>query len=180
MAIILDTNCFSHVFCPKDVRHAEFRPVLEWVIKGNGFFVYGGKKYLHELKKAGRFIYIFSLLKELGKAIEIDPKKIDNYQERVMQKEKDPDFDDPHLPAIVAVSHCRLICSTDERSIKFVMRRDFYPKKFGLPKFYKGIANKSLLKDVNIPKQLHQKKKKIGKKQAEKFMEKLGVNIESK
>lgn len=173
MAIILDTNCFSHVFCPKDIRHAEFRPVLEWVIKGNGFFVYGGTKYLKELKRTKSFILIFRLLRDLGKAVVIDQEKIDNYQKSVEQKEQDPDFDDPHLPAIVAVSHCKLICSTDCRSIRFVTRKDFYPKGFPLPKYYTGIANKKLLKDTNIPKQLLQFKNKMGKKKAEKYLAKL-------
>lgn len=180
MAIILDTNCFSHVFCPKDARHEEFRPVLEWVIKGKGFFVYGGKKYLDELKRAKSFLLIFRLLRDIGKAVEINQEKIDNYQKTVEQKEQDPDFDDPHLPAIVAVSRCRLICSTDDRSIRFVTRKEFYPKGFAVPKYYKGIANINLLKDANIPKELHHKKKKIRKEQADKFMAILEANSAKK
>lgn len=180
MAVILDTNCFSHVFCPKDVRHEEFRPVLEWVINGKGFFVYGGTKYLQELKRTKRFILIFRLLRDLGKAVEVDQEKIDNYQRFVEKKEQDPDFDDPHLPAIVAVSHCRLICSTDERSIRFVTRKDFYPKGFSLPKYYKGNSNINLLKDANIPKQLLQHKKKIKKVQAERFLAILDANSAKK
>lgn len=178
MAIILDTNCFSHVFCSSDKRHADFRPVLEWVIKGNGFFVYGGTKYQKELKKCRKYLTIFRLLKEMGKVVLIDNNKIDAYQKTVEDKETDPDFDDPHLPAIVAVSHCKLLCSTDERSIRFVTRKDFYPKRFPIPKYYTGIAFKYLLIDRNIPKQLHQHKKKIGKKQAELFLSKLKVVIE--
>lgn len=180
MAIILDTNCFSHVFCPNDARHEDFQPVLEWVIKGKGFFVYGGKKYLDELKRAKSFLLIFRLLRDIGKAVEIDQEKIDNYQKSVEQKEQDPDFDDPHLPAIVAVSHCRLICSMDERSIRFVTRKDLYPKGFHLPKYYTGIANISLLKDANIPKQLLQHKKKIKKVQAERFMAIIDANSAKK
>lgn len=60
-----------------------------------------------------------------------------------------------------------------ERSIRFVTRKDFYPKRFPIPKYYTGIAHKKLLKDRNIPIQLNQYKKKIGKKQAESFLSKL-------
>lgn len=170
MSIILDTNCFSHVFRPNDKRHTEFRPVLEWIIRGTGFLVYGGTKYLDELKKAGSYVCLFRLLKEIGKVIEVDCSKVNEYQNKVMEIESDPDFDDPHLPAIVAVSHCKLICSADERSIKFVTRRDFYPKRFSVPKYYTGIANKPLLKETNIPKDLKKYKKKLKKEQAEKLL----------
>ena len=170
MAIILDTNCFSHVFSPKDSKHAEFRPVLEWVIKDKGFFVYGGSKYKKELGKCTKYLRFFRLLKEVGKVIEFDQEKIDNYQNIVERKEHNPDFDDPHLPARVVVSHCELICSRDGRSIRFVTRKDLYPKRFVLPKYYKGLENKSLLKETSIPNQLHQYKKKLRKKQVQRIM----------
>ena len=59
-------------------------------------------------------------------------------------------------------------------------RKDFYPKGFTLPKYYTGIANISLLKDANIPKQLLQNKKKIKKVQAERFMAILDANSAKK
>lgn len=39
-----------------------------------------------------------------------------------------------------------------------------------LPKYYKGLDNKSLLKETNIPNQLHQYKKKLRKEQVQRMM----------
>jgi hypothetical protein len=47
--MVVDANVFSSVFKPDTLGHPEFKPVLDWVISGPGFLVYGGSKYDVEL-----------------------------------------------------------------------------------------------------------------------------------
>lgn len=156
MAIILDTNCFSHVFNPQDKEHGSFSPVLNWIIYGNGFFVYGGTKYLNELKKCKRYHKIFRLLKDMNKVIHFKnkDKKIDEITDKLNQQYGNEDFDDPHLPAIVLVTKCKLICSTDVRSMPYVRNSKMYPKNFGVPMYYTCEKDQDLLIDKNIDKRL--------------------------
>lgn len=164
MAIIIDTNCLSKVFCSTNKAHKDFEPVFRWIIEGNGFVVYGGSKYFAELKKIGKFIKLFTYLSTLGKAVRFCNKQIDELQQKYEAMISDSDFDDPHLPAIVCVSKCRIICSCDKRSIPFVANKDLYPKRFRIPKYYTGLKDKGLLIDSNIDRRLANKKNKLSKK----------------
>lgn len=68
-----------------------------------------------------------------------------------MKKEiTDKDFDDPHLPAIVIVSKCKVICSCDTRSVKFVTLPQLYPKGIDVPKYYTSKRNIDLLSDKYV------------------------------
>ena len=165
MSIILDTNCFSRVFCRKDKEHREFKPVLDWIIYGSGFLVYGGSKYKKELETSGRFKKFFRLLKDYKKAIHFPDLEIDCYQKSYEAKIIDKDFDDPHLPAIVIVSKCRLICTRDLRSQPFVTSSDNYPKKFHTPQYYTGLKDVNLLCDANIDKRLLKHRRMLNKKE---------------
>ncbi|MBP5229333.1 MAG: hypothetical protein J6Z32_04220 [Bacteroidales bacterium] len=165
MAIIVDTNCFSRVFCGNNKEHSEFKPVLDWILNGSGFLVYGGKKYKRELQKAGKFIKFFLLLKDYKKAIPYSDEQIDFYQSIFEAKIKDKDFDDPHLPAIVVVSKCRLICTKDTRSQHIVTSPTIYPKKFHVPRYYTGLKDIGLLNDTNIDKRLLKNKHHLSKKE---------------
>lgn len=62
MCIIVDTNTFGPVFDSNNEKHAEFKPVLDWVLHGKGKFVIGGSKYMAELKKAKKFLKVFGVL----------------------------------------------------------------------------------------------------------------------
>lgn len=165
MAIIVDTNCFSRVFCRNNKEHNEFAPVLEWVLDGNGFLVYGGSKYKQELRKCMKFMHFFNMLKKAGKAFAFDDNYIDYLQAKNEQIIKHPDFDDPHLPAIVYVSKCRLICSKDTSSAYFVTDPILYPKGFHVPQYYSGKRDKHLLNDGNIDKRLLKYKTHLTRKQ---------------
>lgn len=167
MAIIVDTNCFSRVFCRNNKEHEEFAPVLEWILNGKGFLVYGGSKYKQELKKCKRYLHFFNMLKSAKKAFAFDDDAIDKLQLKYEKLIDDPDFDDPHLPALVRVSKCRLICSTDLRSIPFVTNPDFYPKRFHVPQFYCGKKNESLLTDDNIDDRLLKYRIRLNKSKRE-------------
>lgn len=154
MAIIVDTNCFSRVFCRKNQEHVEFAPVLEWVLYGNGFLVYGGSKYKNELRNCMKYMHFFNLLKTAKKAFPFDDGDIDRLQAKYEQIIVNPDFDDPHLPAIVLVSKCRLICSKDFRSVRFVTDPALYPKHFRVPQYYSGKKDIGLLTDDHIDHRL--------------------------
>lgn len=176
MAIIVDTNCFSRVFCRDNKEHGEFAPVLEWIIRGNGFLVYGGSKYKQELKDAMKFMRFFNLLKAAKKAVSFDDDTIDKLQTKYEQLINDPDFDDPHLPAIVLVSKCRLICTKDRRSYRFVTSPGMYPKRFHVPMYYSGLQDVGKLTDKNIPKCLMIHRSRLNKNQKEiicRFLEQL-------
>ena len=154
MAIIIDTNCFARVFCRNNKEHADFAPVLDWILCGNGFLVYGGTKYMNELKACKKYWHFLRLLRDAKKVYLCDCKRVDEMQARYEQMIDDPDFDDPHLPAIVLVSKCRLICSRDFRSVPFVTSRDMYPKRFHLPHYYSSAKDAWMLTDANIDPRL--------------------------
>ena len=176
MAIIVDTNCFARVFCRNNKEHEEFAPVLDWILRGNGILVYGGSKYKRELREAMKFLRFFNLLKSAKKAIPFEDAPIDKIQARYEQRYKDPDFDDPHLPAIVLVTKCRLICTKDRRSYRFVTSPNLYPKRFHVPIYYSGLQDQTKLTDKNIPKSLKKHCCKLNRKQRDalyQFIEKL-------
>ena len=154
MAIIVDTNCFARVFCRSNKEHSEFAPVLDWILCGNGFLVYGGTKYLQELKECKKYWHFLRMLRDIKKVYVCDCDKVDDLQAKYEKMYDDPDFDDPHLPAIVRVTKCRLICSKDYRSIPFVTSRELYPKRFHLPHFYSSARDTWLLTDAFIDTRL--------------------------
>lgn len=167
MAIIIDTNCFSRVFCRKNKEHEDFAPVLEWVLHGHGFLVYGGSKYKQELRDCMKFMHFFNMLKTARKAFTFDDDEIDKLQAEYEKMIQHPDFDDPHLPAIVRVSKCRLICSRDFRSVPFVTDPALYPKRFHVPQYYSSKRDAWLLTDDNIDKRLLSYRTQISKQQKE-------------
>lgn len=143
--VILDTNCFSHVFNKKDARWEEFSDFFDWLIYRNGYLVYGGSHYMEELGKT-RFLRIFNLLRLSNKVRLCDSLSIDREEARIKSLVPDEDFDDPHLPAIVIVSRCEVICTLDSRSFRYLKRRDIYPTDIKRPRFYTGKRCNGLLK----------------------------------
>lgn len=177
MCVIVDTNTFGPVFDPANEKHAEFKLVLDWVLHGKGKFVIGGSKYMGELRKARRYSRIISILKVFkDKIIKLDDAAVDKEQKRIEGVEVDPDFDDPHLPAMVIVSKCQVICSVDNRSVRFVTNPKFYPDNFVIPKFFTGSRNKDLLSDKYIDKK-YKPLNKIPKKEAENIEEKISSSL---
>lgn len=150
MAIIIDSNCIANVFSKTSAKHLDFKPVLEWILFGKGLMIYGGSQYRKEIAKTSKYLPIIRLLKEVGKAKEGCQKEIDEYQRKVEELRDDKDFDDPHLPAIVFVTKCKLICSEDKRSIPFVTDKKYYPNGFSTPVYYTSAKNKGLLTDKYI------------------------------
>ena len=124
MCIILDINILSSVFSQAAMKHREFEPVLKWITEGHGRVVYGGTKYKKELGKTP-YLKIFSLLNIYNRAIPLNDEEVDKEQQYVESLENDPDFDDPHIIAMVRVSGCKLLCSNDTRSIRFIRDKKF-------------------------------------------------------
>jgi len=154
MAIILDTNCFANVFSKNTAKHEEYKPVLDWVVKGKGLFVYGGTQYIEELRTCAKYLPLFRELRLVGKVLVLDKEKVDQRQEVIAEQIPDDEFDDKHLSAIVIESKCKLICSDDKRSIKYVTNPALYPKGITKPKYYTGSKNAKMLCDKNIDKSL--------------------------
>lgn len=154
MPIIIDANCLANVFVVSSKNHAEFKPVLDWIINGKGMLVYGGTQYIEELKKTPKFIKIFNLLNQQKKVFRGDDKIIDEIADELLESVNDEDFDDPHLIAIVRETKCKIICSEDTRSLKFVKNPAYYPKGVDVPVYYTGSGNKDLLDDKYVDESL--------------------------
>ncbi|WP_338375018.1 hypothetical protein [uncultured Flavobacterium sp.] len=154
MAIIIDANCVANVFSKSSAKHLDFKPVLEWILLGKGIMIFGGSQYRKEMAKTSKYLPIIRLLKDVGKAVEGCQNDIDEYQKKVENLRDNEDFDDPHLPAIVVITKCRLICSEDTRSIPFVTDRKYYPNNFTIPAYYTSAKNKNLLTDKYVDNSL--------------------------
>lgn len=154
MAIIIDANCIANVFSKKSAKHEDFKPVLNWILLGKGIMIYGGTQYKKELKKTSKYLPIIRLLKDVGKVIEGSKEEIDKYQRKVEDLRDNQDFDDPHLPAIVVVTKCKIICSEDTRSISYVQNSKYYPKGFSPPVYYTSGKNKNILTDKYVDQSL--------------------------
>lgn len=180
MCVIVDTNTLGPVFEAKNVKHAEFSPVLEWVLHGKGKFVIGGSKYMKELGKARRFLKLFATLAKYKteKIVRLTDADVDKEQGRIEKIITDPDFDDPHLPAMVIVSKCQIICSVDTRSVRFVTDCQLYPKGVKVPCYYTGIRNKNLLCDKYVDDR-YKPLPKISKTQADQIEEHLDKMLEN-
>ena len=150
MCIVIDINTFASVFNPISQKHNQFKPVLEWIVCGNGKIVYGGAKYKNELKKVTKYHRILRLLKDVSKVIEINEQSVNITQERVADCLSHPDFNDQHIIAIIIESGCKLICSEDKKAHPFFKQKDLYPKHIDCPKIYSNSSHTKLLCDKNI------------------------------
>ena len=150
MCIVIDTNTFASVFDPSSEKHSEFKPVLEWIVFGNGKIVYGGSKYKQELREARKYLSFFLELSKARKTKEINDAEVDEKQKEIERIVNDKKFNDPQIVAIIVVSGCKLICSEDKSAYPFFKRKDLYPKHITRPKIYSKASNADLLSDNNI------------------------------
>lgn len=150
MCIVVDLNSLPNVFCPDSKKHADFKPVHDWIIHGKGYAVYGGTKYKVELGKSYRYLKLFRQLKETRRAIEVRQDAVDARESELLSTTKGKGCDDQHIIAILCVSGCLLLCSEDKRSFKFVKNRCYYGKGRPKPRIYQSPKHKFLLCDENI------------------------------
>lgn len=148
MCIIVDTNVLANVFKQSSANYSHFKPVRDWVIEGKGKIVFGGTKYIEEIKKD--YLKFFVQLKKAGKAVFIPSNKVDAEQLIVEGMIVHPDFDDPHLVALLRVSGCKLICSLDARAFPYFQHSLFFTPAANRPRIYSSLSNSSLLCDRYI------------------------------
>lgn len=154
MCMIIDANVFPCVFSPNNAKHSKFKPVLEWLIFGKAKMILGGKLFREEiLQKQKSFTPLLLELNKLNKIHMLDNDLIDNKEQEIKSKENDPDFDDPHIIALAIESRCKLICSDDARSFKFIHKIKTYDNNSIEPSIYTTISHAphtELLCDSNI------------------------------
>lgn len=150
MCIIIDTNTFASVFDSNSEEHVEFSPVLNWIRNGKGKIVFGGTTYRNELRRAKKYLRIINELKKARKIVEVCNDEVDREQRRIESLITHRDFDDPHLVAIVSVSKCKLICSSDKRAYPFIKNGSLYPSVGMRPRIYSRSNNSNLLCDHYI------------------------------
>ncbi len=148
MCIVIDTNTLASVFKRDSANHQEFKPVLDWIITGKGKIVFGGSKYISELK--GNYLSLFTQFKKAGKAINISSDIIDAEEANVTNQISHPDFDDQHLVSLLKVSGCKLICSLDSRAYPYFRHQLFFNPAANRPRIYCSSGNASLLCDRHI------------------------------
>ena len=169
MCIIVDSCALPKVFRSSDKEHKKFQAVCDWIVHGEGTLVYGGSKFIDELTLDHRwFVRFLRLLQDQGKATCADKRKVDARQAKVQAMVTDPDFDDPHLIALVGVTGCKLVATSDKRAEKFLLDRSLYPKGINTPSIFKDSSkHTSLLTTQNVGKCCHPRKKlnKVAKNQ---------------
>ncbi len=152
MCIIIDVNVIPSVFLPETKNHSEFKPVHDWFFGPNGKIIFGGSKYKAELSAMRSYQSLFVSYAKINKVAYLKDEIVDEIQEKVESKIDDPDFDDPHIIAIVTASKCGIVCSNDKRSYQFIKNPDFYPKGVQVPRIYSNASNKDLLNNKELTK----------------------------
>jgi hypothetical protein len=146
MCIVVDINTLAPVFSETCDKHAEFRPVKEWIDGGRGVLVFGGTEYKRELARTFRYMRLVRQMKDAGKAVAIRDDVVDAIEIDVRTKTRGQRCDDQHIIALLGASRCPLFCSDDLRSYNYVKQRSLYPA--GMPKvrIYSSSKNSRMLK----------------------------------
>jgi hypothetical protein len=143
--IVIDINTLSAVFDASNHLHAEFEPVLAWILGGKGKMVYGGKRYRQELARVGKLRRLLVELQTASKIVPLDDREVDRTEAHVKAKVSYKTFDDAYIIAIVIVGRCPFVCTNDKRSHRFITMKTLYPKGFCRPKIYSGLRTRALL-----------------------------------
>ncbi|MCX3266565.1 hypothetical protein [Pedobacter agri] len=150
MCIVVDTNNLVRVFNPKNTDHDQFEPVFNWIIRGSGKLVIGGSTFEQEIILNKWFLPFLGELSRRGKVLRIPSDKVDELRDKIIEEtEQHRDFDDQHIVSLLALSGCKLICSSDSRAYPFFVKSDYYNSGHK-PKIYSSSRNRDLLVDSNI------------------------------
>lgn len=152
MCIVIDMNTLPSVFKKETSDHGEFAHVLKWILTVKGTsVVYGGTKYIGELKRMPKYLKILDELAKMGKVKQIDRERVDQEQMKVQEIITHRNFDDLHIVAIHRASGCRLFCTNDTRSHGFILNKKLYPgREYRRPSIYSNHKNHDLLRNENI------------------------------
>ena len=146
MCIIIDSCTIPDFF---DSSNADYEPIRKWIYTKNGKMVVGGTKYSSELRKLSKYLRLIAELSRQGRVVTIDRDSVDNAQREIKIIEPKSDFNDPHIVALVEVSGCRIVCTLDNKSDKYLKDNRFY-RKAKKPSIYKNASHSHLLCDKNI------------------------------
>lgn len=154
MCVVIDANTLSCVFKSSNTSHKDFIPILKWILFGKAKLSLGGKLFTEEIAiKQSSFMNFIKELKRFDKIHFFDNSVVDEKMEEVKGNIDDPDFDDPHIIALLIVSKATILCSNDQRLFKFVPQVKKLSNGALDPKIYTSIGHKpqcGLLCDENI------------------------------
>lgn len=126
MCLVIDTCCLVKVFDPRNKQHDNFVPVWEWINHGRGRMIYGGTKYLAELRRVTTVLRLITELSRRGRVKILSRAGVDTIAQEVKEQVDDGNFDDEHLVAIVIVSRCHVVCTDDRRAMPYLKRKELY------------------------------------------------------
>lgn len=151
MCVVVDTCHLVNVFDVQNRDHAHFVPVFEWVTVGKGWMVYGGSKYISELRKLVRLLPLISELERARRVVNVGNEDVDRIARKLKGDYRDPKFDDEHIVAIVIVSGCRVVCTSDDVAIAYLKNPHlFRAYRAKRPKIYSSLRNRDLCCDKNL------------------------------
>jgi hypothetical protein len=153
--MLIDANLITVVFNKNNERYTLYKPVLEWFVMGRAKIVIGGGRYYRiEIKeRLASYVPILVELSRLNKTHWFPDEAVDELTTHIKNLETMPDFDDPHIVALLCISKAKIFCSEDERSFQFVKDKRFYPRGQETPKILSlktHEASLELLRDENI------------------------------
>lgn len=154
MCLVIDINVIGSVLNPKAEYHSDFEPVYNWIIYGKGKIIWGGTKYRDELK-GGKYFRLLNRLGNQRKTVKIAQEKVDEIETQLKIKCQDSEFksfNDHHIVAIIIASKCKLICTGDDESDRFLKKCSLYPNDVGVPSIYKNTSHRHLIADDKIVK----------------------------
>lgn len=143
--VVVDTDSLSKVFDKANKEYKEYEPLHKSIIEQKrSVIMYGGTKYMNELKRARKFLRLFVELGKSGMASMLNVQAVDNEEEKIIGLASDSKFNDHHIIAIVVVGRCNIICSSDTNSHGHYKNSLYYPKHLR-PKIYNGLSSSGIL-----------------------------------
>jgi predicted nucleic acid-binding protein len=155
MCLVIDINVIGSVFNPKAEYHPNFEPVYNWIVHGKGKIIWGGTTYRDELR-SGKYLRLLTRLNNSRKTVKIDPDNVDEIEVRLKNEccgSEYKGFNDHHIVALIIASKCKLICTGDNESDRFLKNGSLYPSGVGVPSIYKDINHRHLITDDKIVKE---------------------------
>lgn len=150
MAIVIDSNALAMVFDNTNKEHAEFAPVKSWIERGDGVLIFGGTRFMNELGQSRHWLRFVRLLKESGKAVQINTTLVDSIEQNILTLTNGTICNDQHVMALLAAARCSLLCSLDAKSYHFIKKRMYYPKHDYINvRIYSSSKNANLLVRVD-------------------------------
>lgn len=147
---MIDVNRIPSVFNPNVSDHLEFQPILDCIRTRGAKIVYGGRTYKTELLRMPNYYRLLVEMRKAGQVHEVDDESVDAEQQQVEKKTQHTHFNDQAIVAIVIVSNCRFICSSDQNSYPFFKLKSLYPSRFKPPIIYSKHKHKALLNHRHI------------------------------